>query len=372
MNIGIFTHNYPKTSKERKDAGIFVYDFAHQLKNKHNVYVFCPNYKGRKEKNIEVPVTWFKWGGNEKLGSWKITNPLNIFRFVKLIYFGQKEAIEFINKNKIDHVLCCWAIPSAIIANIATKKTRIPYSSWSLGSDINKFAKIPLLKQMIVFSLANAKTRYANSYDLVKKIKSITGIDSHFLPAVTNFPTESLGKKKKNKLTRFLYVGRLEAEKGPDVLIQAADILNNSKKKFVLNIIGDGSMRGDLQRDIDENLKGKVFIRGWASQNKVSDYMFSSDYLIIPSRSESFPLVLLEAARNSLKIIATDVGDCKKVINKYNIGVVVKKENSKALARVMSNVITDGLDISKESFRKLTKDISLENAVKQFEERLKI
>jgi len=73
LKIGILTHNYPINSKERKDAGIFIYDFCQELSKYAQVFVFCPDFGGKKEIYKKIPVTWFDWGGgNEKFGNWKL------------------------------------------------------------------------------------------------------------------------------------------------------------------------------------------------------------------------------------------------------------------------------------------------------------
>ncbi len=368
LRIGILTHNYPVNSGERKDAGIFIYDFAHELSKKADVFVFCPDFGGSKEKYKKVPVMWFDWeGGNEKFGNWQLFNPVYIYKFFKLIYIGQKKAIEFAKENKIDYCLSCWTLPSAIFGLRVKQALKIPYASWSLGSDVNKYVKIPILGQLINLALRKADKRYANSFALINKVKEISQKECSFLPAITNFEKGARNIKSKGKIFRFLFVGRLERIKGPDILIDAVSNLLEKQKNFEVNILGDGTMMRDLKNKTANNMNSIVNFLGWADQKKVSNFMSISNCLVIPSRNESLPLVLIEAARRNLPVIATRVGDCERMIKKYNIGISVQKENPDRLSSAMSRIMKDkGYKRKRPGFKKLSSDFSQEKTVDVF------
>lgn len=365
LRIGIFTHNYPTTSKERKDAGIFIYDFANELSKHANVFVFCPDFGGKKEIYKKVPVTWFKWDNkNEKFGNWQLFNPVYVYKFFKLIYIGQKEAIKFVEKNKIDYVLSCWAIPSSMFAwrvNLVLKK---PYASWSLGSDVNKYTKIPILSQFISLSLSSADKLFANSYALIEKVEKMSNQETLFLPAITNFNIKIKKTKNIDKKFHFLFVGRLEAVKGPDLLIYAIEILSKKYKNFVVDILGDGSMSKELRLK-SKNISNFIKFYGWADEMKVAGFMAKSNALVIPSRNESLPLVIIEAAKEFLPVVATKVGDCERVIKKYNIGYSVVSNDASKFADGMYKIIKKN-KFPKKGFLKLTDDFSQERTVKFF------
>ncbi len=370
LRIGIITHNYPTTSKERKDAGIFIYDFAEELSKKAEVFVLCPDFGGKKENYKEVPVTWFGWGGgSEKFGNWKLYNPLHLWRFLKLIFNGSYMARKFVDDNAIDICLACWALPSSIFAWWAKKTIGVQYASWSLGSDVNKYTNYPILGTIIKKVITDADLRFANSYLLLDKVKQISGKDCKFLPAITNInvsaPKVKLPKNKYN----FLFVGRLEKVKGPDLLIEACNLLVKTETDFTVNILGGGSMDGQLKDVSSKVLSKNVYFQGWADEKKVAGFMKSSDCLVISSRSESLPLVLLEAAKFALPVISTDVGDCKRIIEKYKIGLVSRKDSAENLSHQMSLMMRDYKKIIKKStrgFANLSKDFSQEITAKNF------
>lgn len=372
LRIGIISHNYPASSKDRKDAGIFIHDFAHELSKNADVFVFCPDFGGKKEKYKKVPVTWFDWGGGtEKFGNWKLYNPVYLIKFLKLMILGQTKAIEFAKKNKLDYCLACWAIPSSIFAFRIKNKLKIPYAAWSLGSDVNKYSRIFILNKLISISLNNANVLFANSFALCEKVEKLVSKKCYFLPAITNFNKRSKtnSKSKRDKFT-FLFVGRLEKVKGPDILIDAIKKLSKNNKNFTVNILGDGTMKKEL-KNLSKDYKNFVNFHGWADENKVSFFMQNSDCLIIPSRSESLPLVMIEAAKRNLAIIATDVGDCKRVIDKYKIGATVDIVEPGNLSKIMQKMLKGEIYIQEKGFETLAKDFSQSKASLMFLSKIK-
>lgn len=349
MNIAIFTHNYPKNSSDRKDAGVFIHDFVQELKKehgmkKHKVFVFCPDY-----------------GNNEKFGNWSLYNPINIFKFFKNIIYGVKKSLRFVKRNKIDYVLSAWAIPSGIYAFFSKIKYKIPYGIWYLGSDINIYSKVPIISSIIKIISKNADNLFANSYALVKIANRKYG-KCEMLPASTKIDINKRNKtvidKFDKKAVNILYVGRLEKVKGPDLLIDACKKLDSI---YQLRIIGDGTMRQELE---STNIN-KVQFLGYRGLSDIVEYMKMSDFLIIPSRNESLPLVILEAANYKLPVLASNVGDCKYVLNKYMIGETFKSSDIDDIVNKIKQFNYKKIK-SGGQFAKLVVDYSLKSSVKRF------
>lgn len=344
MKIGILTHNFPKGKDDRKDAGVFLRDFARGIGKEHEVYIYKPKLR-------------------DKLGSWGMFSPSSLLKFLRLMIEGKKEAVDFAAANKLDYCLAAWAIPSGVFALGIKKTLNIPYAVWCLGSDINFYARVPILRQIIKHVLKNADCVFANSLSLKHKIEVLTDKECIFLPAVTNIRNSSIARKRDGGIIKFLYVGRLERVKGIDILIEALSKMNN---KYIgcwrLDVLGGGTLM--------KNLKQNDFIKfhGWANEKKVAEFMGKSDCLIIPSRSESLPLVLLEAAQFNLPIITSDVGDCSHLVKKYNIGVVFEKGNANSLVQKLESFLEKPLQLEKENsnYQKLRMDFSQEASINSF------
>lgn len=363
MNILLLSHNYPKKRNDRRDAGIFVADFFDELSNKQNVFV----------QNISSQT-------GEKFGEWSIFNPFSVTRFIKMLFVNSNKVNKYIITKKIDFVLAFWALPAGILAYINFLRNKTPYAIWCLGSDLNKYAKYPILRKLLILSLKNATVRYANSHALCNLGKKLTGRDFIFLPAVTKFKYDiDISKNKNNYLSneffKILFVGRLEKVKGVDILIDSIKIIKEKiKKKIIVNILGDGSQRDRLRRlCIKNNISDCVQFHGFADLNKVSNFMRNSDCLVISSRSESLPLVMIEAAKSNLPIIASDVGDCKLIINKYNVGMVFNSGNVVELGRELRHMINrkNNKSVFRKGLMQMAKDFTPQKAVSIFVKQIK-
>lgn len=368
MRIGIITHNYPLQKKDRKDAGIFLFDFAHELSRKNKVFVLAPNFKGVKEKDKKVSTTWFKWSGGEtKLGNLSFSNVKSILQFISLLINGSKAAETFTRENKLDYILAAWAFPAGLFALYAHIRTGVPYATWSLGSDINIYAQYPGVNLLIKYILRRAHKRFSNSYALIKKIDKLANRKTLFLPAVTNLQFPKINKNNtSNKSFQFLFIGRLENVKGVDILIKAARLLPTNKK-WHISIGGSGTKREELELLVQQNnLSKNVSFLGAIDDKELALSMLSSDCLVIPSRSESLPLVLIEAANASLPVIAADVGDCKRMISTYKIGFSFKREDTTDLSRKMKMIMSRRKKSFTMHMDQLVHDFTQKNAVGSF------
>lgn len=136
-----------------------------------------------------------------------------------------------------------------------------------------------------------------------------------------------------------LYVGRLDIAKGLDVLFRAAQkvIEGNgfiqSHKDFQLHLAGAGPDRVMLE-DLAEKLGIKKYIRfhGLVQGEALIHLYKNSDLFVLPSRLEALPFAVLEACAARLPILATNVGDLRKlVIEKLN-GHLVEADDVEELA----------------------------------------
>ncbi|QQG43494.1 MAG: glycosyltransferase [Candidatus Daviesbacteria bacterium] len=378
MRIGIVTHNYPLYKGQSKDAGNFIYHFAHELSKKvEKVFVFCPNYAGKKEDYQDIPVTWFNWwGGNQKLGNSKWWNPFDLLLTANLLFTGRREILKFIKENQIDTVLSFWNIPGGVFAMSAKDKLGTPYVTWALGSDIYVYGKLPLLKMLVVSVLQNTNKAFGNSLDICSRIKNISKVNAKFLPTANSL---KLAASKKINLPQdkfnFLFLGRLESVKGPDILIEAVKILSSKRSDFTVSMIGGGSMFDQLKYKLrDENLKVVSLLGYIEDQDLVNGYLLACDALIIPSRSESFPLVITEALQANLPIVGSSVGDMPTFIPENKLGYIFNREDPLQLSEMMSKMIENGKKIKKQNAKKikvLVKDFQLNRIVDNFLKEIK-
>ncbi|WP_313738981.1 glycosyltransferase family 4 protein [Pseudomonas sp.] len=109
------------------------------------------------------------------------------------------------------------------------------------------------------------------------------------------------------------YVGRLSLEKGPDLFLDALIPLCRRQPRLCAVMIGDGPQRATLQARIDASSLG-ARIRLVGFQADMAPWMGRLDALVISSRTEGTPMVLLEAMQQRVPVVAFAVGGIPDVI----------------------------------------------------------
>ena len=134
--------------------------------------------------------------------------------------------------------------------------------------------------------------------------------------------------------TSFLAVGRLEEQKGFDVAIEAMALVVEQIPGAHLAIAGEGSKRPELLAAIERlGLGDAVQLLG--RREDISELMRAADVFVHTARWEGFGLVLLEAMRAALPIVATPVGAIPEVVDDGRTGTLVPPDDPRALATAL-------------------------------------
>ena len=133
---------------------------------------------------------------------------------------------------------------------------------------------------------------------------------------------------------RFIFVGRLEAVKGLDILLAAWSHLGARRGDWELLIIGSGSMR-----TLVSNAEG-VFFKDFLQPEQLSQERANAGCFVLPSRREPWGVVVHEFAAAGLPILASDVVGAAStfVIDGYN-GFIFQPESVMALRGKLEKII---------------------------------
>jgi glycosyltransferase involved in cell wall biosynthesis len=142
---------------------------------------------------------------------------------------------------------------------------------------------------------------------------------------------ELLGTRHK---TLALYVGRLDHLKGVETLLAALEAV----PECALAIVGDGPARAELELQA-RPLGDRVTILG--RRLDVETLMASADLLVLPSRTEGLPFVVLEAMAAGLPLVATRVGGIPEAVVDGETGLLVPPGDSVALATAIRRMSDD-------------------------------
>lgn len=126
-------------------------------------------------------------------------------------------------------------------------------------------------------------------------------------------------------------IGRLSPEKGFDDFIAAAEMVIREAPQVGFLLIGDGPLREELQRAIDERgLASRIVLTGF--RDDVDRILSTADILAQSSHTEGLPNVILEAAAAQLPVVATAVGGTPEVVADGETGYLVPARDPRAMA----------------------------------------
>jgi glycosyltransferase involved in cell wall biosynthesis len=132
----------------------------------------------------------------------------------------------------------------------------------------------------------------------------------------------------------FLCAGRLHPAKHPENLMGAFARVAARDPSVHLVIAGTGPLEAEVRAQVErEGLMSRVRLLG--ARSDVPDLLRAADAVVIPSRSEALPLVLLEAALAGVPVVATAVGDIPAIVDDGRSGLLCGAQDSEALANRM-------------------------------------
>lgn len=133
-------------------------------------------------------------------------------------------------------------------------------------------------------------------------------------------------------------VGRLTAQKGFDMLIDAMALVKVKHPEWKVNIFGEGEDKEMLQMRIDKlGLQGNVALRGYSTD--IDGEFCKSAFFVLSSRFEGFPLVLIEALGQGMPSVAFDCPEGPAQLLENGGGILVEKENVNKLAEAICYMI---------------------------------
>ena len=136
-------------------------------------------------------------------------------------------------------------------------------------------------------------------------------------------------------------VGRLDEQKGYDILLQAFSVFRQTHPEHHLHIYGEGGLRKAMEQQIQElELEAAVTLHG--SVPNVMYQVVKAGMFVLPSRYEGMPNALMEAMACGLPCVAADCDfGPAELIREGENGLLVPVEDADALAEAMARVADD-------------------------------
>ncbi|MNR24841.1 putative glycosyltransferase EpsF [compost metagenome] len=130
----------------------------------------------------------------------------------------------------------------------------------------------------------------------------------------------------------------------------------SSRKKFKFYIVGEGDLKGELIKRINNyGLSDNFEFLGL--RNDVSSLLKEMDCYVLPSRNEGLPIAIIEALREGLYIIASNVGGIPELLSSDYSELIRPEPEDLKLA--LQNVISGKIDFNQNS--KIAREVFLKN-----------
>jgi glycosyltransferase involved in cell wall biosynthesis len=226
-----------------------------------------------------------------------------------------------------------WASHWALLAGICTPRVRVvavEQSTWRTRSLRRRALKRLTgrgVAALVAVGAASAEAAASFSGVPRERIRVIhNGVpDEAVAPLARLGPSPVIGS-----------VGRLEEEKGFDMLLRAlADVPGATAV-----LVGDGSRKPELAKLADQlGVSARVVFTGWSDEPR--RHLTTFDLYVLPSRVEGFPLAVVEAMLAGLPVVASTVGSVADAVLDGETGLLVPAENPEALASAIGTLLAD-------------------------------
>jgi len=138
---------------------------------------------------------------------------------------------------------------------------------------------------------------------------------------------------------RIVSIGRFSEQKGQMLLIEAMARLHRVDPSLHLTLVGDGELRGALERAIAaRGLGAAVTLTGWLDEAGVRRELAASHALVLPSFAEGLPMVVMEAMAAARPVIATTIAGLPELVRPGETGWLVPAGDVEALAAAVSEM----------------------------------
>ena len=359
-HIAIVTTSFPTDNSGAEAAGTFVADFADELSSRAEVTVLAPGRNHQIEDNKSYKTIRFAVP-RLPLSLLSPLNPADWFYIYQTIKSGQHVIKESYLKSPYDYIFALWTLPSGYWAWQMMRRHHIHYSIWALGSDIWSLGKLPIVRSVLKKVLQDSQICFADGYQLKKDVELMAGRECRFLASTRKLDVTHKKCTRTNPPYRLTFIGRWHFNKGVDLLIDGLARLEKCDWEKIEEILicGGGPLQEKIFQSVEKLQKQghPVVTKGYQNKLQATEILLKSDYVLIPSRKESIPIIFSDALQCGVPVVTTHVGDFPLLLNKYKAGILASGVSS--LSYCMA--IKKSLDTSPEEFK-----VGLGLAAKEF------
>lgn len=259
---------------------------------------------------------------------------------------------ELLRKEHFDIAVSTGGLEFYFLTNIrdGSKKVFEFHFSYDVSAVWMAGVKNPIVRWIMIRAQTLRRLYFANKYNQVvvlshrdqkkwrRYIKNVKVIPNPL--TIQNTEVSTCENKQ------VIAVGRLDYQKGFDLLIEAWAKVYETHHDWILNIYGEGFLYTPLQNKIDDlHLSQVVFLKG--RTNDIASKYIESSMFVLSSRTEAFGLVIVEAESCGLPIVAMPCSGINEIMENGKNGYIINQiGNVEEMAKRICDLIED------ESLRK--------------------
>ena len=172
-------------------------------------------------------------------------------------------------------------------------------------------------------------------------------------------------------------VASIQKRKGQDILLEAVKNILKNNPSTVLCLVGPvlSDLGGNLLLENIDNYSFRDQVMFVDGTNDALSYIYASDLVVLPSRAEAMPRVILEAMALKKAIIASDVDGIPELIQDRKEGLLFPREDKNRLAQCLQTLLDDDalrLEYGENAYRKYWSSFKREKQIERWKEVLDV
>lgn len=340
----LITTSYPERGDGSEAAGAFVADLAEELARHVPVRVVAPGAGAALEETRNgISIRRFA-SPRRALSLLSPTRPSDWMAIASTLRSLRTQTLAAGADERIAHTLALWALPSGWAAATLTREQGVPYSVWVLGSDIWTLGHVLGVRSVLRNVIRGATCRFADGIKLGSDAADISGLSFEFLPSTRHLEGARTMPLAAGPPYRLLFLGRWHTNKGVDLLLDALQLLEPADWARIaeVRIAGGGPLESLVHARVMEFLASghPVCLDGYLDREAATAALNEADWLLLPSRIESIPVVFSDAMRMGLPVVAMPVGDLPALMSKHSLGFLAANVDAESFAFAIRNALS--------------------------------